>query len=122
MMEIGRISACIDGDYRYNSRVTVNLNPDGSVTVLRKESGACGGMDGPGGVYDAGVFARREIAKPSGSKIARAVKDCFDTTITAYGKPSQNFEWRVYGRLIATGVSATKAQKALDEARSRARI
>lgn len=117
-MEFGRISANIAGDYRYTSRVTVDLNPDGSVTVKRHESGAVSGMDGPGGTYEAGVFARREIAKPTGSKIARAVKDCFDTTITEYGTPSKNFEWLLYGRVIAKGVSATKAQKALDEARS----
>lgn len=117
-MEIGRISACIAGDHRYTSRVKVELNPDGSVTVLREEMGAVSGMDGPGGSYEAGVYARRKIENPTGSKIARAVKDCFDTTITVYGKPSKNFEWRVYNRIIAKGVSAKKAQMALDEAAS----
>jgi len=117
-MEIGRISANIAGDYRYTSRVIVELNPNGSVTVVRRETSAVSGMDGPGLSYEAGVFARREIEKPTGAKIARAVKDCFDTTIICYGKPSKNFEWRVYGTIIAKGVSATKAQKALDAARS----
>ncbi len=111
-MEIGNIYACIAGDYRYGSRVTVTLNANGSVTVVRKESGAIGGMDGPGGAYDAGVHARREIEKPTPKKVVEAIWDCFDTTIREYGKPTKNFTWTVPGAR-AKGLSQAKAKAAL---------
>ena len=118
MMEIGRISACIDGDARYTSVITVVLLDDGSARVERHETGACGGMDGPGGSFDTGVRASRGLVKPTGPALVRAIKECFDMTIRAYGKPTKNFEWRIHGRSIAKGLSAAKAKLALAEARS----
>lgn len=117
-MEIGSIYACIAGDHRYASTVSVQLNDDGSATVIRKESGAVGGMDGPGGAYDAGVYARVEIENPTGAKLVRAIKECFDDVIRTYGRPSKNFTWKVYGRTVAKGLSAAKANAALTEAAS----
>lgn len=119
-MEIGSIYACIAGDHRYASTVTVYLNDDEgcSATVTRKETGAVGGMDGPGGAYDAGVYARVEIENPTGAKLVRAIKECFDDVIRTYGRPSKNFTWKVYGRTVAKGLSAAKANAALTEAAS----
>lgn len=115
-LELGRIYACIAGDYRYGSTVTVTLNDDDTVTVERRESGAVGGMDGPGGAYDAGVYFSRTIEKPTPRKVIDTVWESFDVTIREYGKPTKNFTWSVRG-YRAKGLSQAKAREALAAAR-----
>lgn len=89
--EIGYINACIAGDHRYSSRLSVQLDGDKAHIIL-SENGAIGGMDGPGGSY--GFSERRRVtvdAKPA--DIVKAVKSTMDDVIKRYGKPTKNFRW-----------------------------
>lgn len=108
-IEIGYISACIAGDYRYASRLSVVI--DGGVAhVTLSENGAIGGMDGPGGSSPFRETARTTVdAKPG--DIVKAIKSTMDNTIKRYGKPTKSFVW------VGTkdrGLSTTKCKAALD--------
>lgn len=112
MKQIGYISACIAGDYRYTSIVKVLQDEDGAVTVQRLENGAIGGMDGPGGSYGCGVREAVKLEKPTPANVVRVVRALFDETIRRYGKPSKEFTWYTpKGRV--KGISAAKAKLAL---------
>ena len=118
---IGSITADIDGDNRYTSKVTVTVSDTRSwaehpvVTVQRLENGARGGMDGSGGSYHMAVRASTELINPSSRELVEAIKDKFDDTILRYGKPTKRFEWFGPGRydIMAHGLSIAKAQAAL---------
>jgi hypothetical protein len=118
-VEIGRISACIDGAARYTTVIDVRYNSkDGTVEVRRLENGACGGMDGDG---RSDPFAERQrvtVTEPTGAKIVKAIKMVMDVTTKRYGKPTKNFEWELgQGTQPIKGLNAKNAQIALNEAR-----
>lgn len=109
MIEIGYINACIAGDYRYSSRLSVQV--DGSKAhVILTENGAVGGMDGPGGSTPFRETSRTTVdAKPG--DIVKAIKSTMDDTIKRYGKPTKNFVWV---GVKERGLSTTKAKAALE--------
>jgi|TARA_Y100000310_G_scaffold198781_1_gene198754 hypothetical protein len=119
---IGSITADIDGDRRYTSKVTVTVSDTRTqaghpvVIVQRLQNGARGGMDGPGGAYDMAVRTSTELVDPSPRRLVEAIKDKFDDTIRIYGKPTKRFEWFRDGnyRASITGLSAAKAKAALN--------
>jgi hypothetical protein len=115
MIQIGYLSACIAGDNRYTSILKVEADPaTKKVTVKVKELGAVGGMDGPGGSYDAGTRYNVTLDNPSARTLINTVRDAIesDATLTGYGKPTKNFEW-TGGYPRVKGLSATKAKDAL---------
>ena len=120
MRQIGYISACIAGDYRYTSRVYVTLSEDGDVCeIVRSERAPVGGMDGPGGSYDAGVHFRCTLRgdEITPKAIVSAIWRSFDSIITDYGKPTKNFEWSRRDRWDpkVKGISQAKVAKILKE-------
>jgi len=123
---IGSITADINGDSRYTSKVTVTVSDTRTwadhrvVVVQRLENGARGGMDGPGGAYGMAVRASTELIDPSPRELVEAIKDKFDGVIRTYGKPTKRFEWFRGGnyRAFITGLSAAKAKAALIEAKT----
>ena len=118
---IGSITADIDGDNRYTSKVTVTVSDTRTwaehpvVIVQRLENGPIGGMDGPGGSYHMAVRASTELVDPSPRELVEAIRWLFDDTITTYGKPTKNFEWFRDGgsHPFARGLSAAKAKASL---------
>jgi hypothetical protein len=122
---IGSITADIDGDSRYTSKVTVTVtvirawSTHSVVVVQRLESGAQGGMDGPGGAYGLAVRASTKLIDPSPRELVEAIKHLFDDTIRTYGKPTKRFEWYRGGYVLPfiTGLSAPKAKAALIESK-----
>ncbi len=123
---IGSITADIDGDSRYTSKVTVTVSDTRTwadhhvVVVQRLENGARGGMDGSGGSYHMAVRVSTELVDPSPRELVEAIKGSFDDTIRTYGKPTKRFEWFRGGnyRAFITGLSAAKAKAALIEAKT----
>jgi hypothetical protein len=120
-VRLGGISACIGGDSRYTDTITAYLNPDGTTcTVELTETGACGGMDGPGGSYAPRVTATRTC--PAKDKdLIKVIKDLtvVSGTVQKYGKPTKRFSWHFYGAPGATkktGLSAVSARTALQYA------
>jgi hypothetical protein len=110
---IGEVSACIAGDYRYTTFVVIEFDPNiNQVIIQRKENGAIGGMDGPGGSYGFGITGERhfDVASTPAQQILNAIKSMFDDTITRYGKPSKNFYWQYTGEY---GISKKKLENAL---------
>jgi hypothetical protein len=112
--KIGGIHACIAGDYRYATEVTAERGDDGIVVVVRRENGAIGGMDGPGGAEPYSETARVVVGRcPNGAALVRAIKSAFDATVTRYGKPTLRWAWHATGE---RGLSADKAKRALASA------
>jgi len=113
---IGRISACIAGDSRYTSVVTVHhCDTDGegihSYRVARSENGAAGGMDGPGGSLGFREVVSTILYGPTPRELLEGIKRLFDHTLVTYGKPTKNFSWHTR----ETGLSQAKAVKAMEE-------
>lgn len=106
---IGHISANIAGDPRYTSLIEVTLDGD-KVTVQRLESGAVGGMDGPGGRTGYSVKHTATCAVDPKAVVA-LIKRAMDSTIKDYGKPTKNFEW---AGSKDRGLSVAKCQTALN--------
>lgn len=115
MDTIGYIYADIAGDTRYSSVVRVDRSEDGDVTVTRRENGAVGGMDGPGGSYDAGVWFRSTIpaAEVTPKGVLAAVRSAFDVTVIRYGKPTKRFKWTMPDHTALLGLSQAKVTQVL---------
>jgi len=118
MRQIGYIYANIDGDGRYG--VTLRVSADDTAVEWRAyHTGAVGGMDGPGGSYDAGSeLLRREDRPVSPAAVARITRNLCnaDHIIARYGTPTKSFSWNVGGMYSAPikGISAAKAKQALE--------
>lgn len=110
LVSIGSIYACIAGDHRYASQVSVKVDETAKkVFVILEENGAVGGMDGPGGSTPMRETAKRECGyKPA--EIIKAIKSVMDDTIKRYGKPTKNFRWYPSGK----GLSAKACKDALE--------
>jgi hypothetical protein len=96
MEQIGYLSACIGGDTRYTSTLTVRVDRTTKrVSVQIRESGASGGMDGPGGSYDAGVTFSNDLIDPTPKKLLESVRRAieYDGVLKRYGRPTKQFEW-----------------------------
>ena len=114
MIRIGEISACIAGDSRYTSRVQVWSNGD-VVEVRLYESGAVGGMDGPGGRFELpGKVLSTVPFKAKDISIAVRHACNADDTIRRYGKPSKEFRWGQYWHPVAQGISVAKVKVAME--------
>lgn len=91
--KIGYISANIDGDHRYTSRVEVYVDfASDQAFCLLLENGAVGGMDGPGGSTPFRITDKR-VVKPTAKDVLNGVKSVMDDTIRRYGKPTKRFSW-----------------------------
>jgi len=93
--EIGYINACIAGDHRYSTRLSVQLDGD-KCHIIVSENGAVGGMDGPGGAY--GFHETKRVTVDTNpSNIVKAIKQVINaeqpSIIKTYGKPTKNFRW-----------------------------
>ena len=113
-IQIGYINAHIAGDWRYSSNISVTT--DGTnATVTLSESGAAGGMDGPGGSTPMAV-TRTLVCKAEPSELVKAIKRVINeengTTIKTYGKPSKRFVWV---GLDCRGLSVKLATEALKQ-------
>lgn len=126
MKNIGGINSCIAGDYRYSDRLRVDLHDDGRVSVTVRCTGAVGGMDGPGGAYDAGTdFSRITKPQPTAKDVMAIVREALGSdrfSFRRYGKPTQRFTWvcgdhRITGR--RRGLSVAICAEALAFARKR---
>lgn len=107
-VQIGYINACIDGDHRYSSRLSVLIEGPKAHVVL-SENGAVGGMDGPGGATAFRETRRTTVdAKPAA--IVKAIKATMDETIKRYGKPTKSFVWV---GLTERGISARLVTEAM---------
>ena len=117
-IRIGYIHACIAGDYRYSSALTVFVNGDKARVVL-SENSAIGGMDGPGVAHPYEDRNTSECAAKPG-EIVNAIKGIINrelgSTIKRYGKPSKNFVW---AGTKERGLSVAKCAKALAIASSK---
>lgn len=97
--QIGGISACIAGDYRYTQIFRLFLEEDRAVTLEVWGTSPIGGMDGPGGVHAAEPEFKDQTgpnAKPAdvAALIRRVLKNrTHGDIIASYGKPTKNFEW-----------------------------
>jgi len=109
--ELGYLSSCIAGDYRYASRLIVALADDEScIIVQRQENGAIGGMDGPGGAH--GFDVRFEQSLPldcTAKQLVTVMQRAMDDTLRRYGKPSKSFKWQCGAR----GLTQKSAQQML---------
>lgn len=108
LVEIGYISACIAGDHRYTSRLSVKVDGE-KVHVILEENSAAGGMDGPGGSTPFRETDRTTVDKDP-AKVVKAIKQTMDDVIKRYGKPTKNFRWVGIGN----GLSVALAKRALD--------
>jgi len=120
---IGIVGADIDGDHRYYQELTVTHDPStDEITIVVKDQGAAGGMDGPGG--STGFMLSGKQVLPAGAKgkdVVATIKDMiyqYADTIKRYGKPSKNFTWAnsTYSR-GPKGLNAKLATAALRKAR-----
>ncbi len=120
---IGVVGADIDGDHRYYQELTVTHDPStDEITIVVKDQGAAGGMDGPGG--STGFMLSGKQVLPAGAKgrdVVAAIKNLISRTadtIKRYGKPSRNFTWAdsTYSR-GPKGLNAKLATAALRKAR-----
>ena len=120
---IGVIGADIDGDHRYYQELTVTHDSStDEITIVVKDQGAAGGMDGPGGTT--GFMLSGKTVLPAGAKgrdVVAAIKNMISRTadtIKRYGKPSKNFTWAdsIYSR-GPKGLNAKLATAALRKAR-----
>lgn len=116
--QIGGISACIAGDYRYTQIFRLFLEDDRSVTLEVHGTSPIGGMDGPGGVHEAEPEFKDKTgpnatAREVGVLIRRVLKHKdHGEIIVRYGKPSKNFQW--YDNK-GRGISARVIGEALKE-------
>jgi hypothetical protein len=108
-IEIGYINACIDGDRRYSSRLSVQVEGDKAHVILT-ENGATGGMDGPGG-SDPFRETKRTTVEKNSTDIVKAIKATMDDTIKRYGKPSKRFLWP---GVSEPGLSTARCKQALE--------
>lgn len=117
MIQIGYLSACIGGDHRYTSTLTVEADPTTKQVVVKvRETAPRGGMDGPGGSYDAGLRFNATLEKPTPRKLMEVVRMALgtDDVFANYGKPTKNFRWGCsHPRVL--GLSVAKAKLALDD-------
>lgn len=109
---IGTLSACIDGDHRYTSRLEVTLE-DGKASIVLLENGAVGGMDGPGGSTPFVVVNSVTVEPPDATVIVRLAKNIMDDTLRRYGKPTKRFWWPQVG---AYGLNIANCKAALANA------
>lgn len=124
---IGSIYACIAGDHRYGTSIKVYGNAK-RLEVRLMSTAPLGGIDGPGGTYEAehkvlrawdftqpltnaqsALFAARDLL----TYLKRAFKEVDSGTVAQYGKPTKNFKWvtdggTVYG--FNTKIAATAIQ------------
>lgn len=112
-----RLSATIAGDSRYTDTLTASYHPDTrSVSVVVTETGAAGGMDGPGGSAPASVSLRLTTsADPTPKQVLELVKRAIANksfSFRSYGKPTQNTRWRTDDGW-ASGLSVSHAKLAL---------
>jgi len=113
-VQIGVLSATIDGDNRYGSSLTAWW-VGSQVEIRKREWFPRGGMDGPGGIESDGTQVLARVAD-DGRSVAQAVLKAIkaDPTLSRYGKASK-FEWSLgFDRQVIKGVSVEKAQMALD--------
>lgn len=117
MMKIGEIWACIAGDERYTTQLSVYT--DGKqVEFVKADRGAVGGMDGDGRTTSPDVKTVARCKFDAATIASTAKKLCKeDDTIRHYGKPTKEFCWGfMYPRMrpFARGLSKAAVQKALD--------
>ncbi len=115
MVKIGSISACIAGDHRYTERLEVFC--DGNTCEVRyQDTGAVGGMDGPGGAYS-NPWKVLTVVSADAKSIANAVRNACNENhvIREYGKPSKYFYWGTYACGIIHGISIAKVEKTLQK-------
>lgn len=121
MKLIGYITANIAGDARYTTRIEVWS--DGRACEVRiSETGAVGGMDGPGGRFNVpGRVLATTTCEPA--RVARVVRDeCNrDHVIKRYGKATKKFVWLApcthythVDNIVARGISAAKVAEVLE--------
>lgn len=124
--KIGRISACIAGDYRYTTVIEAWAN-EYRVEVRHVSTSPVGGMDGPGGTfteparvvaYTMGALDRPLDAKYAASWLMDSLRGCFKRidagTVAKYGKPSKNFRWYTPNGLHVDGFNARLARLAFE--------
>jgi len=118
-VRLGGIYACIGGDHRYGSQLSVFVN-GATTTVTMGANAPIGGMDGPGGSHP---FEDRDtiVCKTNAKDIVKAIKKLIDrespAIIKQYGKPTKNFRWlcqEPYPAQGKKGLSVAKCQEALD--------
>lgn len=122
MKRIGGIYACIDGDSRYGTDISVYVSESwnechdgGSFIEIRLiRSSPVGGMDGPGGnhIDDSKVLERFERSKNDrndAKKLLTSLRRHFKTadggTVARYGRPTINFKWEGIGRGLNTALA-----------------
>lgn len=116
MRKIGWIYACVGGDRRYGTHLTVWIDDtSGDVEITNDSTTPSGGMDGPGGVDRSREVVSR-LSKPDSADLVGELRRLFKSidfgTIARYGKPTKRFVWRV-GDLQANGLSAGLAETAM---------
>lgn len=120
-IRLGRIYACIDGDRRYSTTITVTFNMVTRIArIERFEMNPVGGMDGTGptmGHLDASLSLAESAAvnkQKFAEQIVKGIKQLIDSecggTVKRYGKPTKNFVWDDIG----VGLSVRNCLTALE--------
>lgn len=120
--KLGQVYANIAGDGRYGQWLEVLYCNVGDIaTLVVKENGAVGGMDGPGGSYPPSTITKIVVNKPTGASLCKAIKQLIKSkdcdTIARYGKPTKKFTWTTWGDLPNRGLNMTNATNALNFAK-----
>lgn len=110
---LGSIYACIAGDHRYGTTISVDVQGSAAFVTL-SENGAVGGMDGDGRAH--AMEARNRVkCKATARDIVAAIKKVINAeqchVIKTYGKPSKRFSWV---GIQEHGLSVRVCQIALD--------
>jgi hypothetical protein len=112
-VRLGSIYACIAGDHRYATTITVYVSMD-KAYVTTSENGAVGGMDGDGRAHpmeDKATLVCEAMARDIVATVKKAINSEKCHIIKTYGKPSKRFSWVTSD---VPGLSIRACQKALD--------
>lgn len=115
---IGYVTANIAGDSRYTTQLEVMVDVDEKgpkqAHIVVSETGAKGGMDGPGGRTNF-IERSRKTVPATPAEIVKAIKhsiaDERDKVISTYGRPTKRFEWI---GVKGSGINAQLCKEALN--------